>query len=247
MSATRNACQLIWSLCCTSISTMWVIFPIWLVVLSMFLTVLGLDSGFFFSLCLSASFGWMKFSVAPLSNSAFSSACLQSVNSETWVFIDLFLAIYTDCVEQARTKADTFKPLENPHPLLLLSWLAPVWLFHHQSFDDSGSDVWSWDLAGCCYNLGRCFARRAGGSVGIGSAYLGFLIRAGPCQVALFATLKAATFLSVLTLFFFSGGFSSRWYSCIHSIQVQGGSWVHGGHTPPCWFVWFVWFGFQGC
>jgi len=63
----------------------------------------------------------MKFSVAPLSNNASSSACPQSVNSKTWVFIDLFLAIYTDCVEQAQTKADTFKPLENLHPLLLLS------------------------------------------------------------------------------------------------------------------------------
>ena len=63
----------------------------------------------------------MKFSVAPLSSNAFSSACSQFVNSETRVFIDLFLAIYTDCVEQARTKADTFKPPENPRLLQPLS------------------------------------------------------------------------------------------------------------------------------
>ena len=61
--------------------------------------------------------GWMKFSVAPLSSSAFLLTCLYRVHRAKGSFIAWFLAKYTDPVSIAWVRAEALRRPKNPHRL----------------------------------------------------------------------------------------------------------------------------------
>ena len=56
----------------------------------------------------------MKFSVAPLSSSAFSLATPRAQTNENGTLIDDFLLMYIICVPTARTQAEGSEPFKNP-------------------------------------------------------------------------------------------------------------------------------------
>src|SRR5712672_709881 len=119
MSATRNRCIFVLLWWPTAIVTVCVISPIQLVVPSTFWTFHGCFKGSLGSSCSPTHLECIKHSVAPLSRSALVSTLLPSVYSRTGALIDLFLAMYTESVVQARARAVVLRPLKNPLRLLL--------------------------------------------------------------------------------------------------------------------------------
>ena len=100
-----------------------VVLPAWLIILSTFHTCCGLARGCSFNCRLLTRCGCMKHSVAPVSRRAFRSAHFFFVWIKKPILIYLLCVAYKESVLQAQMRAVAFRLPENPHPLLILSWI----------------------------------------------------------------------------------------------------------------------------
>ena len=132
---TKNWSFLVWFWYCISSSTFSVTLPALLRLPSTFLAVLGQVSEVVGMLCFLMSQWWMKFSVAPLSTSAWVSALLFHKQSIILVCITLMLGWNVLFGNIAQMMAMSFRLLKNP--LLFLASCSSTWLSSHlrsQSF-----------------------------------------------------------------------------------------------------------------
>ena len=117
MSATKNLWAVSVPLCQIFKVVVCEICPPLLVVLSTFRMSHGRSSSWVGRRSCRRARGWVKFSVAPLSSSAFLLTCLYRVRRAKGSFIAWFLAKYTVPVSTARARAKALRHPENPHRL----------------------------------------------------------------------------------------------------------------------------------